>query len=353
MPDVETPAAEPSPAAAPAASPEPEAPVSVPTDPEAYAEWRQTGKLPDKDAKPSKREDSATSKKPSVDSDEESESATVSGTVQAGKKSAEKRIDQLTKEKEAFRRELEELKARAGKQDAKAPESSSVPPADKEADKRPVKPKQDDFKSWDEYETALDKYHEDLADFKASQRFQEFRAQEQAQAQAKQMQERLDSAKERYGSEAESKIIDTAKTVFDDKAVAPALKTAMGRSDVLVDALYVMGSDPDEFSSYLNLARTDPLEALRKWFTVESLVKEELAKGSAAKPASETPPRGPDGKFLQPAKVKVVTPAPPVELNGSASPPGDERERAAANGNFRSFKQDADRRDMQRMRGNT
>jgi hypothetical protein len=117
-----------------------------------------------------------------------------------------------------------------------------------------------------------------------------------------------------------------------------------------------MGSDADELSGFLHLAKTDPLEALRKWFTVEALVKEELKSGTRGKtPASETPPRGEDGKFLpQKAEAKPArreAPSPPVELNGTAAPPGDERERAAKTGDFRSFKADADRRDMQRFRG--
>jgi hypothetical protein len=168
------------------------------------------------------------------------------------------------------------------------------------------------------------------------------------------MQARLDEAKTRYGAEAEPKIIDTARTVFEEKAVPPAIKTALGRSEVLVDALYVMGSDPDELSGFMQLAKTDPLEALRKWFTVEALVKQELGRaGPSTKAATAAPPRGADGKFLPPEKPARTreAPAPPVELNGNSSPPGDERERAVSQGNFRAFKQDADRRDMARFKG--
>jgi hypothetical protein len=360
MADVETPAAESSPAA-PAAAPEPQAePVSVPTDPEAYAEWRQTGKLPDKDAKPSKREDSATSKNKSVDS-EESESAAVPETASpAGRRNAQKRIDQLTFEKESFRRELEELKAKTGKQDAKTPESSSVPAAAETAPdalKRPVKPKQEDFDTWSEYEKAQDKYLEDLADYKAAQRIEEHTQRQRQEAVTQEMQRRLDQASERYGKEAEATIVGTAKGIFDDQKVAPAIKAAIGRSDVIVDALYVMGSDAEELADFLNLSKNDPIEALRKWFTVEALVKQELQSGSAKGAAeSGVPERGPDGKFLpvksaeKPAK-RIEAPSPPRELNGNAAPPGDERERAAKIGDFRSFKADADRRDMARFKG--
>lgn len=352
MADVETPAAAPSPAAP--APPPADEPVSVPTDPEAYAEWRQSGKLPD--PKPSK-DDSAPSKKSAGEEPGKGAPVSDTGSKRQDRGNAETR-------KEELNREIRELLARrdslrhevdsGGKKDVRAESSPArdvqAEPSPADAPKRPVKPKRDDYDSWEAYEAADDKYGEDLADWKAEQRIQQYAQRQQQEAQAKETKALLDEAKTRYGDEAEPRILDTARTVFDDQKVAPAIKAAMGRSDVLVDALYVMGSDPDELSSYLDLARKDPLEALRKWFTVEALVKQELAKGEKKAPA-ETPPRGPDGKFLQPAKVKSA-PAPPIELNGSASPPGDERERAADAGNFRSFKAEADRRDMLRFRGN-
>lgn len=325
--------------------------MAVPTDPEDYAEWRQTGKLPENGRKPPKREDSATPKKTSVDS-QESESATVSETASpAGKRSAQKRIDQLTAEKEAIRREFEEFKAKSGKQDAKPPEPSSVPKEQPDPSKRPVKPKQEDFRTWDEYEAAADKYHEDLADWKAGQKLEEHTRKLQQQASEAAMQTRLNEAKSRYGDEAEPKVLDTAKTVFEDKGVASAIKAAIGRSEVLVDALYVMGSDSEELASFVKLSKEDPLEALRKWFTVEALVKQELSK-SKPEP-EESPPtahRASDGKFL-PAKKSA--PPPPTELNGNSSPGGDERDRAANTGNVRAFFAEGNRRDLQRWKGNT
>jgi len=324
--------------------------MAVPTDPEAYAEWRQTGKLPENGRKPSKGEDPAPSKKPSVE-EKSSESAapdSETGTSKTGKHSAEKRIDRVIAEREALRKELEELKAGKGKQDAKTPEPSSVPqPAD--PSKRPVRPRQEDFKTWDEYETASDKYLEDLADWKANQKLEEHTAKLRQQAATETMQQRLNEAKTRYGDEAEPKILETAQTVFEDKGVAPAIKTAIGRSEVMVDALYVMGSDADGLASFVELAQKDPLEALRKWFTVEALVKQELSKAKPEPEKQETPPRASDGRF-QP--VKRSAPAPPTELNGSSSPPGDERDRAANAGNVRAFFQEGNRRDMQRWKGN-
>jgi len=347
MADVETPAADPSPAA-PATESKPAEPVTVPTNPEAYAEWRQTGKLPDK---PSEEDDSAPSKSADKKSGKAAPVSDTGNQKRQGRTDADSRKEELNREirellakRDTLRQEVEP----AGKKDVKA-EPSPAPEA--ETNKRPVRPKQEDFDDWAAFETAQDKYLEDLADFKAAQRLEEHTQRQRQETATREMQTRLDAAKERYGQEAETKITDSEKSIFSESQVAPVLKAAIGRSDVIVDALYVMGSDDDEMSEFLTLAKQDPLEALRKWFTIEALVKEELKSN----PGKATEPiRGEDGKFLpkaeKPAK-RMEAPSPPRELNGNTPPPGDERERAAKTGDFRSFKADADRRDLQRFKG--
>jgi hypothetical protein len=331
---------------------------SIPTDPHDYAEWRQTGKLPAK-GKPTKQEASA----PSKSADEESgKTAPVpeTGKSKQERTNAEGRVKELLADRAALRAELEELKA--GKKGATA-EASAAPakhekaessPASDALQQRPAKPKQDDYDSWSAYDAAMDKYYEDLADFKAGERIEKQEQKARQDALTKEMDTRLSEAKTRYGDEAEPKIIESAKTIFDDQKVAPAIKAALGRSQVLVDALYVMGSDQAGFSEFLDLARQDPLEALRKWFTVEGLVKEELAlqlgRRAQDSVAPATPPRGSDGKFL-PDRPKRSAPPPPVELNGNTASTGDSTDRAANSGDFRSFKLERDRKDLLRHRG--
>ena len=361
MAEIEAPAA-PSSHAAPTTESAPSSPangteaVSIPKDPKAYAEWRQTGKLPgDPKDKPSK-EDPAPSKSSADEESGKGAPASEAGHKGQVRTNAETRKEELNREirellskRDQLRKEVDTGKPPepAGKTDVKAEPSPA--PAQPES-KRPVKPKQDDFDNWEQYDAAKDKYDEDLADWKAAQRIEEYEQKQRQEAQTREMQNRLNEAKERYGAEAEPKIVETAKTVFNDQEVPPAIKTALGRSEVLVDALYVMGSDRAELDQFLDLAKKDPLEALRKWFTVEALVKEELATSGKTAPA-----RGADGKFLpekateKPARQRP--PAPPTELNGSGSPPGDIRISAAEKGDFRSFKQDADRRDIARLRG--
>jgi len=334
----------------PAPQPQPAEQAAIPTNPAAYAEWRKTGKLP-ADDKPKKGGSAPSAKS----GDEESSESAPASEAGKGRSNAESRIKQLLSERDTYKAKLEALEA--GKKDA--PAESSPAPANRvkaapqtapEVPERPVKPDQDEFDSWDKYEEAKEKYYEDLADWKASQRIEADRQRQRQDAQAKEMEARLQEAKTRYGEEAEPKIIETAQTVFDDAEVPPAIKTALGRSGVLVDALYVMGSDEKEFSEFLKLSKTDPLEALRKWFTVEALVKQELA-GSAGKTEAETPQRGPDGKFLPEKPARKLAPAPPFEVNGNSSPPGDQSERAAATGNFTVFKEDRNRKDFLRHKG--
>jgi hypothetical protein len=353
MPDVETPVATPSPATeaqSPTQTSKPEETLSVPTNAEDYAEWRTTGKLPEKKS-PSPKEESAPSKKTVTPDSEPGAQQKRQGNADSRKLELNQEIRDLIAQRDKVKQEVEA----PAKKDVKPQADPS--PAQPDASRRPVKPKSSDFGTWEEYEAADDKYSEDLADWKAEQKIQAYEQRQRQSAATQAMQARLDEAKSRYGDEAEPKIMDTAKTVFDDQKIAPAIKTAIGRSQVLVDALYVMGSDPNELASFVDLSIKDPLEALRKWYTVEALVKAELEKSAGkqeAKPETNgsTPQRDEDGKFL-PARIAKKAPAPPTELGGSSSPPGDERDRAAATGNVRAFFQDANRRDIARWKGQT
>ena len=325
--------------------------MSVPTNAEDYAEWRTTGKLPEKKS-PSPKEASAPSKKTVTPDSEPGAQQKRQGNAESRKEELNREIRDLIAKRDQAKQEVE---AQPAKKDVKPQaEPSTAQPVDP---KRPVKPKAEDFKTWEEVQAADAKYLEDLTDYKAEQKIQEYEQRQRQSAQTQALQVKLDEAKSRYGDEAEPKIMDTAKTVFDDKAIPIAIKTAIGRSKVMVDALYVMGSDQNELASFIDLSIKDPLEALRKWYTVEGLVTAELEK-SAGKPEPKpetngnTPERDEDGKFL-PARIAKKAPAPPTELGGSSSPPGDERDRAAASGNVRAFMQDGNRRDIARWKGQT
>jgi hypothetical protein len=304
-----------------------------------------TGETPEK--KPS-TEKSATPKKP-VTPDSEPGAQHKRQGADARKQELNQEIRDLIAQRDRLKQE-----AQPEKKDV-VRESSTQQAAEPQAGARPVKPKQEDFTTWEKYETAKDKYDEDLADWKAGQKVEEY-VQRTKQEQAIQaMQVKLNEAKSRYGDEAEPKVLDTAKSVFENKQVAPAIKAAVSRSQVLVDALYVMGSDQKELDAFVDLSIKDPLEALRKWYTVEALVKAELEKNGHKPETNGTPGRGEDGKFTSetkpPARIPKQAPPPPTELGGTSSPPGDEADRAAASGDVRKFFNERNRKDLARMKG--
>jgi len=354
MPDVETPA-ESSPAA-PAPQPQqssaeerqPPEVLAIPTDPGEYAEWRQTGKLPGK-SKPSREAPAPSEPKSAGEEPEKAAPASDAGIKRQGRSNADTRKEELNREirdlleqRDRIRQEVESH----GKKDVKAAEPS---PAPANTDGEPVQPKEEDFSTWQEYKAAEKKYLGELTRWAARQAVLEHVQKQYAENEKQTLRTKLEEAKQRYGEEADTKIVATATELLGSEGVPDAIRAAINRSPVVVDALYVVGSDKQKFSEFLHLVKTDPLEALREWFTVEALVKQELAKSSKST-ESETPARGADGKFLpeKPVRPRI---APPTELNGNSSPPGDERQRAAESGDFRSFKQAADRRDMLRFKG--
>lgn len=352
MPETDVaPPAESSPAEeTPQATPEKQETVSVPTNAEDYAEWRMSGKLPEK--KEPSPETSAPSKKPSVTAAPEPASQNKRQGYDSRKEELNREIRDLIAQRDRIKSEVQQ----PVKQDVnREPESSPAQPAQHEplGRKRPKEPNQDDFSSWSDYKKAETEYIEKLAEFKAAQLVEEYTQTQAQQARQAAMQQKLDEAKSRYGDDSEPLIHKTGVALFQNSQVHQGVKAAIGRSDVMVDALYVMGSDPQELESFVYLATKDPLEALRKWFTVETLVRSELGRNGKAETNGNSPPRDESGQFVSskpPARMRHA-PAPPTELGGNTSPPGDERDRAAASGDVRKFFNEGNRRDLARWKG--
>ncbi|MGH9664628.1 MAG: hypothetical protein ACRD9L_09420, partial [Bryobacteraceae bacterium] len=160
--------------------------------------------------------------------------------------------------------ELKTFKREAQKQETEQPkptEKTAQPAVDPKA---PVRPKLDDFKTWDEYEAARDTYFEDLADYKANQAVESDRAKQRAEALNREIKAKLHDAKVRYGGEADTAIAATAKAVFGDQNVSPAVKALLNDSPVLVALMYALGSKPEDFQTFLEEARTNPAAAIRR-----------------------------------------------------------------------------------------
>jgi len=326
---------DPSPQQQPTETPTP--PPEVPTKPAEYMEWRKTGKLPSAESAPAKEPSDG-------DKPEKPAPAPEAGKPQQEKKrsNAESRLEELLadlrtagltpSELKSFKREVKQEQAKA------APEP-------------PVKPPASQVKKLEDYDS-IEAYLEDLADTKANQRLEAYRAEERQKAEQKVISDKLADAKKRYGDDAEDQIRSTARDVFNDDGIPLAVKALANDSPVLVDLMYVMGSNADELAEFVSLAKTNPGAAIRKLVLVEKLVQEELAKGGTPKASSngETAQRDETGKFL-PAKKTTSAPPPPRETSGRSSPPPDAVDRAVKEDDFAAYRAEQNRREIARRKG--
>jgi hypothetical protein len=353
MSDVNTAVAESSPA--PAA-------VEVPTERASYDHWRQTGEIkPQAESAPAKK---SSDTKPAAAGDEEGDQASgKAADSETGKKSqehqpskAERRLNELLEdlrnaglspsELKTFKREAQ----KAAADDKPKPEHTEKPAVDEKAPKRP---KESDFKTWEEYEAAKDEYIDKLAEYKAQQAVDKDRAERRQEAAQKEMQTRLDAAKARYGDGSDVTIVETAKRIFQGQEVPAVIREVLNESDVLIDVLYTLGKDAEGLAEFLDLAKTKPGQAMRKAILVEKLVAEELGKGGSTA-ATSSPERGSDGKFVSqkpPEKKTTSAPPPPKETSGRSGPPADEVESAVKSDDFAAYRAAQNRRELAARKG--
>lgn len=354
----------------------------IPSDPKANLEWRKTGELPastkegtPKEAStPSKENASAAHRK-----DDTAEPAAASATATQQEKtkqqsSAATRLNEILAdlrkaglspdELKTFKREAQQ--AASADAPAKAAPEKTANPQELVA---PVKPKMSDknpdgtdkYKSWEELDEAKDAYHDAMATYRAKLAVQEDRQARAAEAQQQTLAQKVTEAKARYGDQTEATIGTATRAIIaKDSGVPEAVQDLIGGSPVLVDVMYALGSDAAELAAFVDLAKTDPAAAIRKFVLLEHLTTEELTKSSKAdKGAAAGEPgaaeRGEDGKFVSqkttPAKQKPAAPPPPEELSTRGSAPPDPIDAAVRNNDFRAFKDAEDRKELARRRG--
>lgn len=296
--------------------------------PEQRAEFRKTGEL----ATPKKEEAAASSEpeKAKHAGDSEPPKKTQENTDRKPKaKTAEDRIAEL----EAT---IEKIRKGAGKETPKVESSPTNPepqpqPAQKE-------PSPDDvnadgsprFKSYEEYTKAL-------ARWEVKQEREEYQREQNQLAQAKEFNSVLEKARERYPTFDEV-VTPFATALNTDPKIAPAVRQMLLDSEILSDVLFTIGSNEAESATFLKMAKENPGKALRYIALTESLIAEELE--GKAKPAEENP-----------VKPKTQAPKPPSEAGGRAAAPPDALESAAKANDFRSFKAEANRRAIAKLKG--
>lgn len=332
----------------------------APTEPAARAEWQRTGKLPDpKPARSPIGEPPARSTEPPT---EPTGAVPVHSQETGGKKTAEVRLQELLADLKTSGLSPSELKTFRRQQTAAAPPAEApkpeqtVNPVDPRMPKRPVP---GEYKTWEELEAAKDKYHEDLAAYRAEKAVEDYRAELKQEGVKRELQAQLTKARERYGKDLGAEIAATSMSIFQDAQIPAAVKQMINDSPIFVDLVYTLGSKAEEMAEFVALAKSDPGKAIRKLVLMEHLVSEELSKGGGGSTAG-TPPaagaaeRDASGKFAA-AKPEIdkgsKAPPPPREVSGHSAPPGDASERAYKANDFAAFRAAENARDIARLKG--
>lgn len=179
-------------------TPDPVAPVA-PAPPdfaamESIAEYRKVRETVDAEPEPVKAPEPVEAKPEPVT---EPDPASEAGKALAGKKkSLQARIDEITREKHDTARERDTAKAEADRLRAelaalKTPQSAAAPPSAQSESTtpqslsgvpKPVRPKQSEFETWEQYEDAKDAYTEKLAEWTANEKIAAERQASSAQA---------------------------------------------------------------------------------------------------------------------------------------------------------------------------
>jgi hypothetical protein len=261
-----------------------------------FSHYRETGELPAR-FKPAETAAPAPADDPeetdTEDEDPEPEPESDPEEPQELKPKTAKRIQQLLDKNKDLERKL------AAKQDVK-PESSPAPapqhtrPKPAADDKKP-----DGTPKFESYEDFV----EELADWKAEQRWETAKREQAQQEAQKALRNKLDEARTRY-DDVDDVIFPTSQAIENAK-IPLAVKEVFGQSDVFIDLCYVVGSDPDELKKFISLAQSNPRAAIGKVFEYERGILEELSKPGESKAAPEA--------------KKTSAPKPPSPVGGASS----------------------------------
>jgi|SRR6185437_7553404 len=302
---------------------------------EQRAEFRKTGELP----KP-KTEEAAASSEPKPEEGE----AKPAGDSEPPKKTQEN-TDRKSKAKTAEDRiaeleaTIEKIRKGAGKETPKV-ESSPTKPEPKPAQQSPEKePTPEDqnadgtpkFKTYEEFTKALARYE-------ARQERAEWQQRQAEQEMVARSRSKVEEAKSRYGNfdEAVGPFVDA---IVNDADVSPIVKQMIDDSDIFADLAYTIGSNKEDLAAFSKMAKENPGKAIRYIALTESLIADELGKKTESSKTEEPP-----------VKPKTQAPKPPSEAGGRAAAPPDSLEAAAKANDFRSFKAEANRRAIAKLK---
>lgn len=142
-------------------------------------------------------------------------------------------------------------------------------------------------------------------------------AEQRLSAQRKELDDKVNEARARYGEHYDDVMKPTVAEIVNDKGINDQIKSLIGGSKVLADLIFTIGDDAQAKADFIHMARTNPNEAIRYIVEIERGIIEELAGQG-----KETPRDEETGKFTAketPAKPKTSAPKPPVPVTGASS----------------------------------
>jgi hypothetical protein len=271
-----------------------------------FTRYRQSGELPTR-FKPAEHVESAPADSPEQ-TVEEPESAPDSDPEETQEQppkgsGAEKRIKQLL----ARVKELERSQQPAAKQDA-TPDPSTAPAQQAPQYTRPKPTAEDKAQDGSPKYGTYEDFVEELADWKAEQRWVGAQREAAARAQTAELETKVADAHARYGD-----AFDASRDAFTKATMGPngeplipvGILNMVSDSDILTDLVHKIGSDPDDLTKFVRMARTNPRQAILHIAQIEGAIKAELA--------------GEPTSVKTPAPPKTQAPKPPSPVSGGSS----------------------------------
>lgn len=335
-----------------------------------YAEWRLSGKLPEKSAPVS--EDSASS-----DSSKETLSAPAGESETPStqenrlrtpkpKQSTEERFRVLTEHNRQLKAELDAARAKQ-----QTPEAESSPAA---AESKPVTPNQppENYAEWrkafkpsqwvEAYakanpEASYEDANAAMADYLGDARAHFTRFEQQQSETKARLEADVEKARSRYEKFDEVRQA-TVDAIIQDNEIPVAIKARISRSANLADLIFKLGSDPAKLAEFVTLTKTDQDAARERIAVMEHQIAEELT--TAKPPASNRNDKGQFQAEAPPPPAKrgpESAPEPPIEIGHRGAGTMDAEQRAferIQRGDahaVRDWMKAANEKDMRRRRG--
>lgn len=300
---------------------------------EEHSKWLSEGVVPGSEGSASSSESEGdTPEKPSAESEPAKTETGAEKSQEKGKSNAETRKAQLAAEiqelldaRRALRQEVDGIKA--GKA---APQPGSQPAPPEYPSKRPVKPKLDQFETYEQYEVADEKFQEEMGLWAAGVRIESERAaaaRYQQERQERQASEARDATWVKRREDSTKRNPDWDKVVSaSDAPLNPPMNVFIRNSEVGPDLAYYLAKNPREAGA---IAAMGPIDVHRALTRIEDRISEGI--------------KSPKGRMITASKPPGTT------LGGTNKAPADAAEDALAAGDEGRYIEEMNRRDAARL----